>query len=60
VSSKGGEDGAVSQDIEFVFKEVAAAYKRQDNNGMLKEAKFFRWNIAEMSDTVDGSLLTLK
>jgi type VI secretion system secreted protein Hcp len=60
VSSKGGEDGAVSQDIEFVFKEVAAAYKRQDNNGMLKEARFFRWNIAEMSDAVDGSMLTLK
>jgi len=60
VSSKGGEDGAVSQDVEFVFKEVALAYKRQDNKGVLKAPVFFKWNIAEMTDATDGGLLTLK
>lgn len=47
VSSKGGEDGAVTQDIEFVFKSVALGYKRQDNNGKLIDAILpFGWNIA--------------
>ena len=60
VASKGGEDGAVTQDVEFVFKEVALAYKRQNNKGVLEAAKFFYWNIAEMTDSTDGGLLTLK
>ena len=50
VSSKGGEDGAVSQDIEMVFKQVALGYKPQKNDGSLDAVKFFRWNIAEMTD----------
>jgi type VI secretion system secreted protein Hcp len=60
VASKGGEDGAVTQDVEFVCKEVALAYKRQNNKGTLEAAKFFNWNIAEMTDSTDGGLLTLK
>jgi type VI secretion system secreted protein Hcp len=60
VGSKGGEDGAVSQDVEFAFKEVALGYKRQDNKGVLKAPQFFKWNIAEMTDATDGGLLTLK
>ncbi|WP_077035858.1 type VI secretion system tube protein Hcp [Pelomonas sp. KK5] len=48
VSSKAGEDGAISQDVEFVFKAISMAYKRQDNNGKLvhKETQEFGWNIA--------------
>ena len=53
VSSKGGEDGAVSQDVEFVFKQVGIGYKQQENNGKLMAAKFFRWNIAEMTDKIE-------
>ena len=60
VSSKGGDDGAVSQDVEFNFKEVGLGYKRQDNKGVLKAPQFFKWNIAEMTDETDGKLLTLK
>lgn len=56
VSSKGGEDGAVNQDVEFVFKEVAIGYKRQLNNGSLVAATFFRWNVAEMTQTTSGDI----
>lgn len=47
VSSKGGEDGSVSQDVEFVFKTVAVGYKKQNNDGTLDKApKLFGWNVA--------------
>lgn len=59
VSSKGGEDGAVSQDVEFVFKEVAMGYKQQKNDGKLDSALFFRWNIAEMTDATPNIKLTI-
>jgi type VI secretion system secreted protein Hcp len=50
VSNKGGEDGAVSQDIEMVFKDFGLSYKRQDNKENKLAAPIdFRWNIAEMS-----------
>lgn len=49
VSSKGGEDGAVSQDIDMVFKQVGVAYKPQKNDGSLDATKLFRWNITEMT-----------
>jgi type VI secretion system secreted protein Hcp len=57
VSSKGGEDGAVSQDIECVFKEVRFGYKMQTNAGPLaKEVSEFGWNIAKMNFTTDGTI----
>lgn len=46
VSTKGGEDGAVSQDIEIVFKEVKFEYKFQDDKGKLSPAGEFEWDIA--------------
>jgi len=60
VSSKGGEDGAVSQDVEMVFKEVAVGYKRQKNDGALDTALFFRWNIAEQTAETPNVKLTIK
>lgn len=60
VSSKGGEDGAVSQDVEFVFKEVAVAYKRQKNNGQLDAPLFFRWNVAEMTQDTPAIKFSIK
>lgn len=48
VSSKGGEDGAVSQDIEFVFKDCSIGYKPQLNTGALDTTKFFAWDISKM------------
>lgn len=49
VSTKGAEDGTVTQDIECVFKEVGFGYKKQENDGTLdKTIRDFRWNIAEM------------
>jgi type VI secretion system secreted protein Hcp len=53
-SNTGCEDGAVSQDIEFVFKEMAIGYKL--NNGSLEAARFFRWNVAEMTQTTSGDI----
>lgn len=56
VSSKGGEDGAITQDVEFVFKTVAMGYKRQDNNGKLIENIFpFGWDVSQR--TLNTSLL---
>lgn len=48
VSSKGGEDGSVTQDVEFVYKSVALGYKPQKNTGELDQGlqKFFDWNVA--------------
>ena len=50
VSTKGGEDGAVNQDVEMVFKEVAVGYKAQKNDGTLEgAAKEFKWHIPQMN-----------
>jgi len=49
VSSKGGEDGSVNQDVEMVFKEVAVGYKPQKNDGTLEAPTDFNWNIARMN-----------
>jgi len=49
VSSKGGEDGSVSQDVEMVFKSVVINYLAQTNDGPLEAApKEFEWDIAAM------------
>lgn len=48
VSSKGGEDGSVTQDVEFVFKEIAIGYRPQDQDGKLLPQMPFGWNIAAM------------
>jgi type VI secretion system secreted protein Hcp len=58
VSTKGGEDGSVNQDVEMVFKEVAVSYKAQDNKGKLEGAIPFKWNIPKMNDVTDlGKIL---
>ena len=49
VSTKGGEDGSVTQDVEMVFKEIAVGYKAQKNDGGLDSAIDFNWNIAKMN-----------
>lgn len=53
VSNKAGEDGAVSQDVELVYKQIVTAYKQQDNNGKLLATKSWTWNVATMSDSTD-------
>ncbi|UXH78516.1 Hcp family type VI secretion system effector [Roseateles amylovorans] len=60
VSNKGGEDGSVSQDVEFVFKQMALGYKRQNNDGSLAAAQFFRWNIAEMTQDTPELRLSIQ
>ena len=49
VSTKGGEDGAVNQDVEMVFKAIVVSYKAQDNKGKLGSAIPFKWNISKMN-----------
>lgn len=53
VSSKGGEDGAVTQDVEMVFKGISIGYKQQkdkDGGGALEEKdKPFNWDISKMN-----------
>jgi type VI secretion system secreted protein Hcp len=60
VSSKGDGDGNVNQDVEFVCKQLAIGYKRQDNDGQLKELYPFRWNIAEQTQVLKDLALTIK
>jgi type VI secretion system secreted protein Hcp len=49
VSTKGGEDGSVNQDVEFVFKDVAIGYKPQDGaKGGLGTQVNFIWDISKM------------
>ncbi len=52
VSSKGGEDGSVTQDVEFVFKDIALGYRPQKQDGGLDVQMNFGWDIAKM--TTDG------
>jgi type VI secretion system secreted protein Hcp len=50
VSTKGGEDGSVNQDVEMVFKEIVVGYKAQKNEGGGLEGSIdFNWNIAKMN-----------
>lgn len=47
VSTKGGEDGSVNQDVEMVAKSILITYKPQDNQGKLGTAIPFEWDIAK-------------
>jgi type VI secretion system secreted protein Hcp len=59
VSSKGGEDGAVTQDIEMVFKTVAVGYKPQKlKGGGLDDQQDFIWDIGQMK-TADVAYMNL-
>lgn len=50
VSTKGGEDGAVTQDVDLVFKEVSVGYKAQGNSGLLDNQPLeFNWSITSMN-----------
>jgi type VI secretion system secreted protein Hcp len=62
VSSKGGEDGSVTQDVEMVFKTVAIAYKAQNlkGGGLEGSAKNFTWDIGQMKTSVDTMKLDVK
>jgi type VI secretion system secreted protein Hcp len=49
VSSKGGEDGSVTQDVEMVFKTVAVGYQPQKlTGGGLGKFMPFEWDIGKM------------
>jgi type VI secretion system secreted protein Hcp len=49
VSSKGAEDGSVTQDVECVFKTIAVAYKKQEEGGELTSSPApFIWDIGKM------------
>jgi len=49
VSSKGAEDGSVTQDVECVFKTCAIAYKKQEETGALASSPVhFIWDIGKM------------
>lgn len=52
VATKGSEDGAVNQDVEMVFKEIAIGYKPQNNDGTLAPAMAFGWSVTAMDNTV--------
>jgi type VI secretion system secreted protein Hcp len=54
VSTKGGEDGSLSQDIEMVFKSIIVGYKPQLNQGGgLDKTIPFLWDIPKMTNTAD-------
>jgi len=61
-STKGQEDGTVTQDVSFSFKQVALGYKKQDdaNEGKLSAAKFARWNVSEQTEDTPKIKLQIK
>jgi len=48
VSSKGAEDGSVTQDVEMVFKIVSVGYCPQKEDGTLGGMIPFGWDIGQM------------
>ena len=61
VSSKGAEDGSVTQDIEMVFKIVAVGYRAQKEDGTLDAQIDFKWDIGQMQiDIPSAAELTPK
>jgi type VI secretion system Hcp family effector len=58
VSTKGGEDGQISQDVEFVFKEIVVGYKPQKNDGSLGALSPFKWSVKTnaLSSSIGGTL----
>ena len=48
VSSKGAEDGSVTQDVEMVFKVVSVGYRQQKEDGSLEPQINFGWDIGQM------------
>lgn len=54
VSTKGSEDGKVTQDVDMVFKEVSVGYKAQNNDGTLNAATPFNWSITTMQTEVSS------
>jgi len=60
VSTKGGEDGGVSQDVSFTFKQVALGYKKQNDDSKLAAAKFARWHLSEQTQETPLIKLSIK
>lgn len=59
VSSKGAEDGSVTQDVEMVFKVIRVGYSPQKlTGGDLAEAIPFVWDIGKME--TEGAAVNLK
>lgn len=60
VSTKGGEDGTINQDVELVCKEIILGYKAQTNKGDLESTAIpFKWNIAAQDDKPEVAKMTL-
>jgi type VI secretion system secreted protein Hcp len=56
VSSKGAEDGSVTQDVEMVFKSITVGYSPQkEAGGELDTMVSFDWDIGKM-ETPEGKL----
>lgn len=62
VSSKGAEDGSVTQDVEMVFKTISVGYKPQKlTGGGLDKQRDFGWDIGLMkTEGVDKMNLEVK
>ncbi len=58
VSTKGSEDGKVTQDVDMVFKEVSVGYKAQNNDGTLVGSPMiFPWSISTMQTKVTDAVI---
>jgi type VI secretion system secreted protein Hcp len=61
VATKGQEDGTVTQDISFTFKQVALGYKMQKDDGKtLAAAKLAHWNVSEQTEDTPNIKLSIK
>lgn len=61
VSTKGAEDGSVTQDVDMVFKEVSVGYKAQGNDNKLEGTPMeFNWSITTMESKAGAAVLKFK
>lgn len=60
VSIKGSEDGSMTEDVEFAFKEIYLGYKAQKNDGGLEGAVPFEWSVKDQKLALTNSPITTK
>ncbi|MDE3011261.1 MAG: type VI secretion system tube protein Hcp [Pseudomonadota bacterium] len=54
VAIKGDEEGKVTQDVEFAFKEINFNYKMQSNTGSIEPTIYsVTWNVGKQSEAPD-------
>lgn len=60
VSTKGsGDNGELTQEVVFTFKEIQVDYKMQKNDGQLAGTSTFKWSLANNTEALTKVTATL-